>query len=128
MISHPEFHAGIDQVQVAAADGQLLANLPPKVFAGERSPLERPGHIPGSTNVHQTDFVDAKGLLLGHDELRARSAIRMSLSLTAGPSAGLIPALQHVITGRLVTVSDRACFMLSSNLTSIYLESGASGA
>ncbi|MFZ0387666.1 MAG: rhodanese-like domain-containing protein [Solirubrobacteraceae bacterium] len=71
---HPELHAQIDQVQVAAAEGQLVANLPPDVFAGERSPLDRPGHIPGSTNIHQIEFVDARGLLLGHDELRSRFA------------------------------------------------------
>ncbi len=35
----PELHARIDQVQAAAGTGQLLANLPPEVLAGEQSPL-----------------------------------------------------------------------------------------
>jgi thiosulfate/3-mercaptopyruvate sulfurtransferase len=100
----PELHARLDQVQVAATDGQLLANLPPEVFAGEQSPLKRPGHIPGSTNVHQTDFVDAKGLLLGHDELRARFAaagIDVDKPVITYCNAGISAALGALVLNQL---------------------------
>jgi thiosulfate/3-mercaptopyruvate sulfurtransferase len=101
---HPELHARIDQVQLAAADGQLVANLPPEVFAGKQSPLERPGHIPGSTNVHQTDFVDANGLLLGHDELRARFAaagVDVDKPVITYCNAGISAALGALVLNEL---------------------------
>jgi thiosulfate/3-mercaptopyruvate sulfurtransferase len=101
---HPELHARIDQVQVAAADGQLVANLPPAVFAGEHSPLERRGHIPGSSNVHQTEFVDARGLLLGHDELRshfAAAGVDVDQPVITYCNAGISAALGALVLNEL---------------------------
>jgi thiosulfate/3-mercaptopyruvate sulfurtransferase len=101
---HPELHARIDQVRTAATDGQLLANLPPEVFAGEHSPLSRPGHIPGSTNVHQTDFVDAQGRLLPHDELRVRFAavgVDVDKPVITYCNAGISAALGALVLNEL---------------------------
>jgi thiosulfate/3-mercaptopyruvate sulfurtransferase len=101
----PELHAQIDQVQAAAASGsQLLANLPPEVFAGEQSPLDRRGHIPGSTNIHQTEFVDAQGRLLERDELRARfvaAGVDVGKPVITYCNAGISAALGALVLNEL---------------------------
>jgi thiosulfate/3-mercaptopyruvate sulfurtransferase len=101
---HPELHAQIDQVRAAATRGQLLANLAPEVFAGEQSPLTRRGHIPGSTNVPQADFVDSRGLLLPHDELRARfeaAGVDVEEPVITYCNAGITAALGALVLNEL---------------------------
>jgi thiosulfate/3-mercaptopyruvate sulfurtransferase len=102
----PGFHVPIGDVAAAsrgAGDRQLLANLAPEVFAGESSPLDRAGHIPGSTNVPH-DFVDADELLLPHDELRARfeaAGIDVDRPVTTYCVAGITAALGALVLNEL---------------------------
>jgi thiosulfate/3-mercaptopyruvate sulfurtransferase len=75
---NPALLATTEQVaSIVGADGRavLVNALWPELFRGEaRTPLSRPGRIPGSVNVPFTDTVDAEGRLHGPDRLRQRFA------------------------------------------------------
>jgi thiosulfate/3-mercaptopyruvate sulfurtransferase len=73
--ARPQFHVDVARVEAATTGGpQLLASVAAAIFDGTESAVGRLGHIPGSSNVPQADFVDSDGLLLPHDVLQARFA------------------------------------------------------
>lgn len=76
--TNPALIATTEQVAaiVRAGDGPILVNaLWPELFRGEaRTPLSRPGRIPGSVNVPFTDTVDDEGRLHAPERLRERFA------------------------------------------------------
>jgi thiosulfate/3-mercaptopyruvate sulfurtransferase len=71
---HPELVATKEEV-IAAVDGDgvtLVNALWPELFRGEaKTPLERPGRIPGSVNVPFTETANEDGTLKAPEEIRA---------------------------------------------------------
>jgi thiosulfate/3-mercaptopyruvate sulfurtransferase len=62
-----------DFAQMSTFRGQVVDARSPSRFRGEEvepRPGVRPGHIPGSTNVHYAELVDADGTLKPKDALR----------------------------------------------------------
>lgn len=73
----PELYASKEQVASASRDGNatLVNALWPELFRGEaKTPLERPGRIPGSVNVPFTGTMREDGTLESSDTLRAAFA------------------------------------------------------
>ncbi len=76
-IFEPSFRAGLvatrDEVKDALGDSDvaLVNALWPELFRGEaKTPLERPGRIPGSVNVPFTEVANEDGTLKSPDEVR----------------------------------------------------------
>ncbi|MFM8762646.1 MAG: sulfurtransferase [Solirubrobacterales bacterium] len=70
----PELVATKDEVKAAIEDDDvvLVNALWPELFRGEaKTPLERPGRIPGSVNVPFTETANEDGTLKAPDEVRA---------------------------------------------------------
>jgi thiosulfate/3-mercaptopyruvate sulfurtransferase len=103
--AHPEFHADVKKVEAATTENlQLLASVSSAIFDGTESAVGRVGHIPGSSNVPQADFVDADGLLLPHEALKARFAaagIDASKPTIVYCNAGITAALGAAVLNEL---------------------------
>jgi thiosulfate/3-mercaptopyruvate sulfurtransferase len=69
----PELIAGRDEV-LAAIDNEavwLIDALPEESYRGEMTLYDRPGHIPGATNIPAFALLDESGRYRPHDELDA---------------------------------------------------------
>ena len=69
----PELIADHDEVLASIDDDtvKLIDTLPEAFYRGERTIYDRPGHIPGATNICALDLLDESGRFRADDELAA---------------------------------------------------------
>ena len=69
----PELIADRDEVLAAIDDSavSLIDTLPQAYYRGEQAFYDRPGHIPGASNICAIDLLDESGRYRPHDELAA---------------------------------------------------------
>ena len=69
----PELIADRDEVLAAIDDGavNLIDTLPEAYYRGEQVLYDRPGHIPGASNICAIDLLEESGRYRPHDELAA---------------------------------------------------------
>jgi thiosulfate/3-mercaptopyruvate sulfurtransferase len=90
-----------DQVlaNIGSAEEQVLdARSPPRFRGEEQEPRAgvRPGHIPGSRNVHYASLVSSDGTLLAPDALRARfrdKGVDLSKPIATSCGSGVTAAI-----------------------------------
>ncbi len=69
----PELIADMDEVRAAIGDRavRIVDALPPPHFRGEMAMYDRPGHIPGASNIPALSLLDESGRYRPPDELAA---------------------------------------------------------